>query len=112
MMADVARREVDADAVAAVSRIPAAMGAFGLATASLTINLAATREPPPCFGDSTYYRLALVGSFLAGVAQVAAAVWVVDDPRSRRAIAKKIIYASIAPLVVAVGLTGAVLLLW
>uniref|UniRef100_A0A0D9Y365 Uncharacterized protein n=1 Tax=Oryza glumipatula TaxID=40148 RepID=A0A0D9Y365_9ORYZ len=60
----------------------------------------------------TYYRLALVGSFLAGVAQVAAAVWVVDDPRSRRAVAKKIIYASIAPLVVAVGLTGAVLLLW
>ena len=102
-MMRVARLEADG----AASKI----AAFGLATASLAINLAATRGPPSCFGDSAwYYHLALVGSFLSGVAQVAAAVWVADDPRGRHAIGKKIVYASIAPLAIAVSLTGAALL--
>ncbi|BAD61249.1 hypothetical protein [Oryza sativa Japonica Group] len=111
-MVNVARLDQADGAVGAASKIAAAraLGAFGLATASLAINLAATRGPPSCFGDSAYYHLALVGSFLSGVAQVAAAVWVADDPRGRHAVGKKIMYASIAPLLVAAGLTGAALL--
>uniref|UniRef100_A0A0E0JDZ5 Uncharacterized protein n=1 Tax=Oryza punctata TaxID=4537 RepID=A0A0E0JDZ5_ORYPU len=109
-MVDVDRRGAQADGSA--SKITAALGAVGVAMASLTINLAAVCDPRPGFGDSTCYHLALVGSFLAGVAQVGAAVWVADDPRGRHAVGKKIIYASIAPLVVAVGLTGAASLPW
>uniref|UniRef100_A0A0E0JDZ8 Uncharacterized protein n=1 Tax=Oryza punctata TaxID=4537 RepID=A0A0E0JDZ8_ORYPU len=107
-MVDVARREAGADGAA--SKVAAAMGLFGVATVSLTINLVAACDPPPGFGDSAYYHLALVGSFISGVAQVGAAVWVTDDPHGRHAAGKKIMYASIAPLVVAVGLNGAALL--
>uniref|UniRef100_A0A0E0JDZ7 Uncharacterized protein n=1 Tax=Oryza punctata TaxID=4537 RepID=A0A0E0JDZ7_ORYPU len=98
------------EADGAASKIPVVLMAFAVATASVGINLAATRAPPPCFGDSAYYHLALVGSFLSGVAQVAAAVWVADDPYGRHDIGKKIAYASITPLAIAVGLTGAALL--
>jgi hypothetical protein len=109
-MVNVARLD-QADGAASKIATARALAAFGLATASLAINLAATRGPPSCFGDSAwYYHLALVGSFLSGVAQVGAAVWVADDPRGRHAIGKKIVYASIAPLAIAVSLTGAALL--
>uniref|UniRef100_J3KWE3 Uncharacterized protein n=1 Tax=Oryza brachyantha TaxID=4533 RepID=J3KWE3_ORYBR len=73
------------------SNIPTVLGALGLVTASLIANL-------------------MAGSFLAGMAQVGAAVWVADDPRGRRDASNKFIYASVAPFLVAVGLTGAVLL--
>ncbi|XP_006645496.1 uncharacterized protein LOC102715256 [Oryza brachyantha] len=106
---DVARRGGEADGAA--SNIPTVLGALGLVTASLIINLmAAVYDPPLAFGNSIYYHLALVGSFLAGMAQVGAAVWVADDPRGRRDAGNKFIYASIAPFLVAVGLTGAALL--
>uniref|UniRef100_A0A0D9Y361 Uncharacterized protein n=1 Tax=Oryza glumipatula TaxID=40148 RepID=A0A0D9Y361_9ORYZ len=108
-MADIARREAEADG-AAFSKIAAALGLFGVATASLIINLAAACDPPPAYGGNTYYHLALVGSFFAGMGQVGAAIWVADDQRGRHAVGKKIMIASIAPLVVAVGLTGAALL--
>jgi hypothetical protein len=109
-MADIARREAEVDG-AASSKIAAALGLFGVATVSLIIKLAAACDPPPAYGGNTYYHLALVGSFLAGMGQVGAAIWVSDDPRGRRAaVGKKIMIASIAPLVVAVGLTGAALL--
>uniref|UniRef100_J3KWE6 Uncharacterized protein n=1 Tax=Oryza brachyantha TaxID=4533 RepID=J3KWE6_ORYBR len=88
------------------SNIPTVLGALGLVTASLIINLmAGVYDPPLGFGDSIYYHLALVGSFLAGMAQVGAAVWVADDPHGRREAGYKFIYASIAPFLVAVGLT-------
>uniref|UniRef100_J3KWE8 Uncharacterized protein n=2 Tax=Oryza brachyantha TaxID=4533 RepID=J3KWE8_ORYBR len=105
----VARRGGEADGAA--SNIPTVLVALGLVTASLTINLiAAAYDPPLGFGDTTYYHLALAGSFLAGMVQMSAAVWVADDPRGRHDAGKKVVYASIAPLVVAVGLTGAALL--
>uniref|UniRef100_A0A0D9UWP0 Uncharacterized protein n=1 Tax=Leersia perrieri TaxID=77586 RepID=A0A0D9UWP0_9ORYZ len=102
---------VGVEADGAVSKITVAvLLSFGLVTASLTINLATARDPPPVFGNSAYYHLAIADSFLAGMAQVAAAVWVADDPRYRHAVGKKIVYAAIAPLAVAIGLTGAALL--
>uniref|UniRef100_A0A0E0FG44 Uncharacterized protein n=1 Tax=Oryza nivara TaxID=4536 RepID=A0A0E0FG44_ORYNI len=111
-MADIVRREAEAHG-AASSKIPAALGLFGVATISLIINLVAACDPPQGFADSTCYHLALVGSFLAGMGQVGAAIWVAEDPRGHRAaVGKKIMIASIAPLLVAVGLTGAVALLW
>ncbi|XP_006645495.1 uncharacterized protein LOC102714971 [Oryza brachyantha] len=106
---DVSRRGGEADGAA--SNIPTVLGALGLITASLIVNLvAAAYDPLLAFGNGIYYLLALVGSFLAGMAQVGAAVWVADDPRGRRDAGDKFIYASIAPFLVAVGLTGAALL--
>lgn len=109
MVDNIARREAEADGGA--SKIAAALGLFGVATASLIINLVAAFDPPQGFAESACYHLALVGSFLAGMGQVGAAIWVADDPRGHRAaVGKKIMIASIAPLVVAIGLTGEALL--
>ncbi|XP_062208336.1 uncharacterized protein LOC133909800 [Phragmites australis] len=82
-------------------------GLVGLATASMAITLA-VREPPPGVHKNAYL-LAITGPFFAGVAEVMAAVWVSNNPR---AAGRKLMYASVGPLAVVVGLSAASLMLW
>ncbi|CAO2174600.1 unnamed protein product [Urochloa humidicola] len=89
-------------------------GLLGLATVSMTINLAACEPPPPVPGlDKDAYFIALSGIFLAGVAHVFAAVCASDDdPRGRagggHGARSKIKHASVvAAFVVAAGLSVA-----
>lgn len=103
-----ARREaaqVDADS-ASTSWLPTALGVAGLATASMAITVmsAAPLQGPATNGNSYYYLLALSGVFYAGVAELAAAVWVMSDPRARAAAAgRRLVYASLVPLTAAAG---------
>ncbi|OEL16970.1 hypothetical protein BAE44_0022011 [Dichanthelium oligosanthes] len=73
----------------------------GLTTASMAIALVAGAPPPPGLDRSAYF-LALSWLFLAGVAELYAAAWISGDPRGRRAAGRKLVYASIAPLLTAV----------
>lgn len=104
---DSAPQQAEAD-VAAESKLPAALRGVGLATASTVVTLAVS-EPPPGF-DRNLYTIAISGAFFAGVAELSAAVWVSNDPRDRSAAGRKFVYASVAPLVVAVVLSVASLL--
>ncbi|CAO2204654.1 unnamed protein product [Urochloa humidicola] len=112
--------EADDGAVAASSELgqetaaafEAGRGLVGLATASVAISaLAAVRDPPPGIDKNAYF-LALTGAFFAGVAEVIAAVSVsTSNTNNRRAAGRKLLmYASAAPLAVAVGLSAASLL--
>ncbi|KAL6626727.1 hypothetical protein ACP70R_030453 [Stipagrostis hirtigluma subsp. patula] len=102
------RKEAEDDGTAAAASAAMVGGLVGLATTSMAVVLAA-RQPPPRL-DKTAYFLALAGAFYAGVAEVVTAVWVSNDPRGRRGVGRKLMYASVGPLAVAVGLSVASLL--
>uniref|UniRef100_A0A0D9Y368 Uncharacterized protein n=1 Tax=Oryza glumipatula TaxID=40148 RepID=A0A0D9Y368_9ORYZ len=99
------------------ANVDAALLVLGLATISAAITLATTTTPLQADlsnnGAACYSYLALAVAavtFLAGVAQVVAFVWVSDDPRHAGAAGNWFfVYASVASLVVAV---GALAVLW
>lgn len=101
----------------AEANVDAALWVLGLATISAAITLATTTTPLQAdLGNNgaayySYLALALaVVTFLAGVAQVIAFVWVSDDPRRAGAAGNWFfVYASVASLVVAVSAALAVL---
>lgn len=92
----------------AEANVDAALWVLGLATISTAITLATTTTPLQADlgnnGAACYSCLALaVVTFLAGVAQVIAFVWVSDDPRRAGAAGNWFfVYASVASLVVVV----------
>ncbi|OEL20303.1 hypothetical protein BAE44_0018680 [Dichanthelium oligosanthes] len=103
--------ETEPDAAAASKLHQAAPSTLvGLSTSSMAITLS-VREPPPGI-DKNAYLLALAGAFFAGVADVITAVRISNNPHARRAAGAgtKLMYASIAPLAVVVGLSLASLL--
>ncbi|KAF2948375.1 hypothetical protein DAI22_01g032200 [Oryza sativa Japonica Group] len=93
-----ARRESEHDG-AASSNIPAVLLVLGVATVSVAINNTAAAATN--YHCSLAFAISLAGAFLSGMAMIGASVWVSGDPRGRTAAGKKIIYASMAPLVLA-----------
>ncbi|KAF0918331.1 hypothetical protein E2562_023402 [Oryza meyeriana var. granulata] len=109
LMVGAARQEPEADVVA--SKIPAALGALGIATVSMATTLTASFEPAPGgLVADTFYHLALSGTFLGGVTLIGASVWVSDNPAAHLAAGNKFLYAAFPPLLSAVGLSVAALL--
>ncbi|KAF8705006.1 hypothetical protein HU200_031261 [Digitaria exilis] len=82
-------------------------GLLGLATCSMAINLVVVCEPPPGLDKNAYYLLALSVIFFAGVAHVFAAVSASDDDPRGRVPSKLKYVVSIAPFVIAAGLSVA-----
>ncbi|CAO2209022.1 unnamed protein product [Urochloa humidicola] len=87
-------------------------GLLGIVTCAMAVTLA-VREPPPGLVDKNAYFLAIAGAFFAGMAGVVAAVCASNNPRARRGAGRKLmLYASVGPLAVVIGLSAASLLLW
>ncbi|CAL4951458.1 unnamed protein product [Urochloa decumbens] len=85
-------------------------GLLGIVTCAMAVALA-VRDPPPGLDKNAYF-LAVAGAFFAGVAGILAAVRRAanNNPRARRAAGRKLMFASVGPFAVAVGLSAASLL--
>ncbi|CAO2193619.1 unnamed protein product [Urochloa humidicola] len=82
---------------------------LGIVTCAMAVTLA-VRDPPPGLDKNAYF-LAIAGAFFAGIVEVITAVFISNNnPRGRRATGRKLMYAFLGPLAVAVGLSVASLL--
>jgi hypothetical protein len=88
----------------AVSKLPhTTLAGVGFATAGMATYTAVYRRPS---GHELAYFLLLGAAFVAGVVEVWAALWVSHNATARRRKGKMILYASIVPFVIAIGLSG------
>ncbi|GJN05825.1 hypothetical protein PR202_ga23493 [Eleusine coracana subsp. coracana] len=79
-------------------------GLIGLAAASLAITLLVCK-PPPGLSKNVYF-LTISVAFFAGVTEVFAAVWAMNDGRRSQAAGRKLVYcASLVSLVAAIGVS-------
>jgi hypothetical protein len=79
------------------------LAGVGVATAGMATYTAVYRRPS---GHELAYFLLLGAAFIAGVAEVWAALWVFHNAAARRSKGKMILYASVVPFVIALGLRG------
>ncbi|KAM0849030.1 hypothetical protein ACQ4PT_053983 [Festuca glaucescens] len=88
----------------AVSKLPhTTLAGVGLATAGMATYTAVYRRPS-C--HELAYFLLLGAAFIAGIVEVWAALWVSHNATARRRKGKMILYASVVPFVIALGLRG------
>ncbi|KAM0888484.1 hypothetical protein ACQ4PT_028312 [Festuca glaucescens] len=88
----------------AVSKLPhTTLAGVGLATAGMATYTAVYRR---LSGHELAYFLLLGAAFVAGVAEVWAALWISHNAPARRGKGKMFLYASVVPFVIALGLRG------
>ncbi|KAL6843774.1 hypothetical protein ACP4OV_026345 [Aristida adscensionis] len=88
-----------------VEKLPAALISGGLVEAAIALALAVFRAPSGIFVHAAFLYYAILGAIVVfGIIQAYTGMYVAGNPNDRRAIGKTILWISVLPVVLVLGL--------